>query len=61
MTRPHPSGSFTDEVFNGDVDQIGRVIHDLRGLVYGQDRCMARLSAPRLDLKVRADLLVVPI
>ena len=51
----------TDEVFDGDVDQIGRVVHHLRGLVHGQDRCMARLSAPGLDLKMRADLLVVPI
>ena len=40
-------------------DQVGRVVHDLRGPVHGQDGCMARLSAPCLDLKMRADLLVV--
>ncbi len=53
--------ALTDEFFDGDVDQVGRVAHHLGGLVHCHDRCMPRLSAPCPDLKMRADLLVVPI
>jgi len=53
--------ALTHEVFDGDVDQICRVVHHLGGLVHRDDRCAACLSAPALHLKMRADLFVVPI
>jgi hypothetical protein len=49
------------ELLDGDVDQIGRMIHHLGDLMDGHDRRVSRLGAPASDLQVRADLLVVPI
>jgi hypothetical protein len=43
--------ALTHKVFDGNIDQIRRVVHHLGGLVHCQDRCMTRFVAPGLHLK----------
>jgi hypothetical protein len=47
------------QFLDGHVDQIGRVVHHLGGLMNSYDRRASRLGTPASDLQVGVDLLVL--
>jgi hypothetical protein len=49
------------QLFDGDIDQIGRVVHHLGGAIRGFDCNVSCLATPAADLEVVADALVMAV